>query len=155
MRCPFCKGIDTRVIDSRMVEEGASIRRRRKCVLCEARFTTYERYSQTPLMIIKKNNRREPFDPEKIRTGIVKACNKRDIPESKIDDIVKAIEEKVRSIPNSEVKADYLGSLVMNELKELDMIAYLRFASVYKEFDKPVEFIKEVQNLNSTGASIS
>jgi transcriptional repressor NrdR len=147
MKCPFCGNLDSKVIDSRLIEEGSSTRRRRKCDSCSARFTTYERYSVTPLMVVKKNNRREPFDRNKIWEGISTACNKRGISNDTIEKMVKEIEKEVREVPNSEVSAEYVGELVMEKLREVDEVAYMRFASVYKGFDDLGAFIKEANTL--------
>jgi transcriptional repressor NrdR len=147
MKCPFCGNMDSKVIDSRLIEDGSSTRRRRKCESCSARFTTYERYSITPLMIVKKNNRREPFDRGKILEGISTACNKRGINTETIDRMVEEIEREVREVPNTEVSAEYVGELVMEKLREVDEVAYMRFASVYKGFDDVDAFIREASAL--------
>ena len=150
MKCPFCSSLESSVVDSRMIEEGAATRRRRKCGDCNARFTTYERYLETPLMVVKRNNRREPFNPEKIRAGILRACNKRAIDGEVIDRIVDEIEQEIRDIPNSEIKAEYVGELILEQLRELDVVAYMRFASVYKGFDDAYAFVHEAASLDSS-----
>jgi transcriptional repressor NrdR len=147
MKCPFCGYLDSKVIDSRLIEDGSSTRRRRKCEACLARFTTYERYSITPLMVVKKNNRREPFNRSKILEGISTACNKRGISTETIERMAEEIEREVREVPNSEVSAEYVGELVMEKLREVDEVAYMRFASVYKSFDDVDAFIKEASTL--------
>ncbi|MFP4497050.1 MAG: transcriptional regulator NrdR [Vulcanimicrobiota bacterium] len=150
MRCPFCKNRDTKVIDTRMIEEGDAVRRRRKCIECKSRFTTYERYSGTTFMVVKRNHRREPFHRDKIIKGISIACSKRDINPAEIERIVNLIEERIKANPRSEIKAQVIGDIVMQELKKLDNTAYLRFVSVYKDFDNPSEFIAEAESLNIT-----
>lgn len=145
MRCPFCRKDNDRVIDSRSSNEGRVIRRRRECLGCRKRFTTYEQVEQIALYVIKKDGRRELFDREKIRRGLLTACKKRPVPVQKIDDIVNKIEIELYQKSDREVKAKTIGSLVMRELKGLDHVAYVRFASVYRDFQDVAEFMREVQ----------
>lgn len=145
MKCPFCQSLDSRVVDSRLIEDGRSIRRRRECLECRERFTTYERYSETPLMVIKKGRRREPFSREKLVRGISRACNKRGVELQVIEKMAEEIEKEIRRVSNSEVSSDLVGKTVMNHLRKLDEVAYVRFASVYKEFDRVDSFIEEAE----------
>jgi transcriptional repressor NrdR len=145
MRCPFCKKDHDRVIDSRSSNNGAAVRRRRECLSCKKRFTTYEQVEQIALYVIKKDGRREVFDREKIRKGLVTACKKRPVSVQKIDDIVNKIEIELHQKYDREVKSKTVGSLVMRELKNLDHVAYVRFASVYRDFQDVGEFVREVQ----------
>src|SRR5688572_9221830 len=134
MRCPFCKVDDDRVVDSRASNDGFAIRRRRECVHCNRRYTTYERIEESPLRVVKKDQRREPFERRKILLGLIKACEKRPIPISVLEGITERIENKVLEEFDSEVPVTYVGQLVMDELKKIDQVAYVRFASVYREF---------------------
>ncbi len=148
MRCPFCGFEETRVIDSREIEDGSVIRRRRECPKCKRRFTTYEKYEITPLQVIKRDGRREIFNKQKIINGILKACEKREISIEKIKEIANKIEQElITKHPDGEVKSKEIGRLVMRELKKIDPIAYIRFASVYKNFDDLNEFIREIQKI--------
>ena len=145
MRCPFCKVDDDKVIDSRASNDGFAIRRRRECVACERRFTTYERIEESPLRVIKKDERREPFERRKILLGLIKACEKRPIPIAILEEITERIENKVLEEYDGEVPVSYVGELVMQELKEVDQVAYVRFASVYREFEDITEFFDALQ----------
>ena len=147
MKCPFCGGERSRVLDTRLVEGGCSIRRRRQCVHCGMRFTTYERYSKAPLTVIKKNNRREPFDREKLKKGIMLACSKRSVSPEAIEEMVRSIEKELHRRTYREISTKELGDLVVRRLKDLDEIAYMRFISVYKEFNAVEEFVKEVKKI--------
>ncbi len=147
MRCPACGKTDTRVIDSRAVEEGAVIRRRRQCGTCGHRFTTYERIETVPLMVVKKDGRREPFSREKILAGVLKACEKRPIAMARIEALVDRVEQAVRREAEGEVPSSAIGELVMRELRQLDPVAYIRFASVYREFKDVTGFVDAVQGL--------
>ena len=149
MRCPYCAGLDTKVVDSRMGKEGESIRRRRECLKCEGRFTTYERVEEVLPSVIKKDGRREPFDRSKILGGLKKACEKRPISmdalEKTADDIEKALQEKgLKEIPSS-----VIGEEVMERLHRLDEVAYVRFASVYRSFKDINEFMSELKDILS------
>jgi len=145
MKCPYCSG-ETKVIDKRSSESNA-IRRRRECLKCKKRFTTYERIESNPLIVIKKDGRRERFSREKIKIGILKACEKRNISESEIDKLVDKIECKLKNMDKTEIETKVIGELVMNELKKLDKVAYIRFASVYREFADIDSFMEELKKL--------
>ncbi|HHU62326.1 MAG: transcriptional regulator NrdR [Bacillota bacterium] len=147
MRCPFCLHLDSKVLDSRQTEEGASIRRRRECMACQKRFTTYERLDEMPFLVVKKDGRREAFSRNKILSGMVRACEKRPISAETIEEIVSDIEREVRSGLEREVSSEYIGELVMDKLRELDDVAYVRFASVYRQFKDIDRFIEELQEL--------
>jgi transcriptional repressor NrdR len=151
MRCPFCKADDDKVIDSRASNDGFAIRRRRECTACERRFTTYERIEESPLRVIKKDERREPFERRKILLGLIKACEKRPIPIAALEEITERIENKVLEEYDSEVPVSYIGELVMKELKEIDQVAYVRFASVYRDFQDIGEFMDALQSMLSGG----
>ncbi len=145
MKCPFCSTDDTKVIDSRLNQTGDITRRRRQCPRCEGRFTTYERVEEVMPMIIKKDGRREPYFRDKILGGIKKACQKREVPLQKIEECVGGIERKLQSYGLKEVPAKTLGQMIMQELHKLDKVAYVRFASVYREFRDVDEFVAELQ----------
>lgn len=147
MRCPYCFYQDTSVLDSRDNDDLSSIRRRRECLKCEKRFTTYERVETVPLLIVKKDNRREAFDRNKLTSGIIKACEKRPVPLENIKKAVDEIEAQVRQKDSIEVPSTQVGELVMKKLKELDKVAYVRFASVYKAFEDVESFAKEARTL--------
>lgn len=147
MRCPFCLHLDSKVLDSRQTEEGASIRRRRECMACHKRFTTYERLDEMPFMVIKKDGRREPFSRTKILNGMVRACEKRPISIETLEEAVSDIEGQVRSRLDREISSESIGELVMDKLRELDDVAYVRFASVYRQFKDIDRFIEELQQL--------
>lgn len=149
MRCPKCKNLDSRVLDSRLIEEGLCIRRRRECRNCSLRFTTYERLEGLTLMVIKKNRRREPFDRAKILNGVKRACNKRGISSEAIEALVDKVEQQVRDISHSEIQSELVGRLVMDKLQKMDEVAYLRFASVYKKFDEASSFLDEIRSLKN------
>lgn len=141
MKCPFCGHPDDKVVDSRTIREGELIRRRRECLECTKRFTTYERIEEIPLMVAKKDGRREPFDRSKIVIGILKACEKRPVGIEQIEDLVDRIEKSINSSLDKEVSSEAIGSMVMEELRELDEVAYVRFASVYRQFKDIDEFM--------------
>lgn len=145
MQCPFCQFLETKVLDSRDME--TFTRRRRECLKCEKRFTTYERMEVATLTIIKKDGRRESFDREKILKGILIACQKRPIERAKIDALVEDIEQELRKKDLSEIPSSMIGELIMKKLKDLDKIAYIRFASVYREFQDIVSFEQELKKL--------
>ena len=146
MKCPFCKRDSDKVIDSRPLEEASVIRRRRKCLKCERRFTTYERLEQIPLIVIKNDKRRESFNRDKLREGIIRACEKRPISIEIIENIVNEIEYELRDYV-MEVKSRVIGEKVLKKLKALDEVAYVRFASVYRKFKSTSAFIHELQTL--------
>ena len=147
MKCPFCKGSQTEVVDSREVLNGESIRRRRECESCGRRFTTYEKVDIADITVIKRNSTREPFDRSKILNGIMKACEKRNISRERMDAMVDRIERKARSSGAKEIKSRKIGDMVVKELFNTDLVAYIRFASVYNNFDSPEEFRKYVLSL--------
>ena len=147
MKCPFCDNPDTRVIDSRPTEEGHAIRRRRGCDKCNKRFTTYEKVETIPLMVIKKDNNREPFDRSKIESGIIRACHKRPVSTEAINDAVNLIESQIFTIEVKEIQSSLIGEMVMEQLKKLDEVAYVRFASVYREFRDVNSFLAELEKL--------
>jgi len=147
MRCPKCKEPDTKVIDSRVKEDGFCIRRRRECLSCGYRFTTYERV-ELDIMVVKKDGRREPYQRQKLLAGIRKACHKRPISEELIKKFVDELEFHLIQRGESEVPSNYIGEMVMEKLKEWDKVAYIRFASVYKEFKDVDEFIKQIKELH-------
>lgn len=147
MRCMFCNHVDSKVVDSRPTEDGWAIRRRRECVGCGKRFTTYEKIENPVILVVKKDGRREPFDIEKVKKGIIKACEKRPVAIKDIDNLVSAIEKKVYNSLEQEVSTDILGELVMDGLKELDQVAYVRFASVYRQFKDINTFRDELNKL--------
>ncbi len=147
MRCPFCNHLEDKVVDSRESREGESIRRRRECLKCERRFTSYERIDEIPYMVVKKDGRREPFSRDKVMAGLLRACEKRPVPTLKLEAIVNSIESYVQSSPERERPTTKLGEMIMRKLKELDKVAYVRFASVYLEFQDVSEFMSELKGL--------
>lgn len=147
MKCPFCDYNDSKVIDSRPTEEGTSIRRRRECIGCGRRFTTYEKVESIPIMVIKKDQTREPFDRNKVLAGIIKACEKRPVKTEKMVELVDNIEAEIQNLMDREVTSDSIGEMVMNELKKTDEVAYVRFASVYRQFKDINTFLAEVNKL--------
>lgn len=153
MRCPYCENIDTKVVDSRPTDEGRAIRRRRLCEACGKRFTTYEKLEENIIMVIKKNGQRESFDRNKILNGIVKACEKRPVPMATMEEIVANIERGLNNMMEKEVESTFIGELIMDELKKVDDVAYVRFASVYREFKDADTFIKELEKLLKKDAS--
>ncbi len=149
MKCPFCGEINNKVIDSRLSKDGDVIRRRRECILCSRRFTTYEHIEEIPIMIIKKDGRREVFSREKVRSGIQRACEKRDISMNVIDAIVDELERDLRETGKKEIPSRDIGERIINRLHELDDVAYVRFASVYREFKDVNDFVSELKSLLS------
>lgn len=147
MKCQYCGNLEDRVVDSRESREGDLIRRRRECTKCGRRFTTYERIDEIPYMVVKKDGTREVFDRQKVMNGILKACEKRPIPITKIESVVDAVESFVRNSPERERPSRKIGELIMRRLKELDKVAYVRFASVYLEFQDVSEFMAELKQL--------
>ncbi len=145
MRCPFCKSSNTEVLDSREVLNGASIRRRRECESCGKRFTTYEKVDLEEIIVIKKDNTREPFDRNKILHGIVIAGQKRNISRERMEQIVEKIESRIRAKGTKEIESRKIGDMVVRELFSIDPVAYIRFASVYNNFDSPDEFRKHIR----------
>lgn len=147
MRCPYCDNADTKVIDSRPTEEGHAIRRRRGCDKCNRRFTTYEKVEESILMVIKKDGRREVFDRSKIMNGIIKACEKRSVPMAEIERMVNEIERGLNNMMEKEIESTFIGELIMDQLKKVDQVAYVRFASVYRQFTDVNTFVKEIEKL--------
>ena len=153
MRCQYCGYLDSRVIDSRPTEEGSSIRRRRECLRCERRFTTYEKIETSPVMVVKKDQSREPFNPDKIKKGLMVACRKRPVSMRDIDAVVEKVEKLVHSSGDEEFSSRRIGEAVMEELKNLDEVAYVRFASVYRQFTDVSSFMDELNKLVTEGRS--
>lgn len=147
MKCPFCSADNTRVIDSRPADDNCSIRRRRECDSCSKRFTTYEKVETIPLIIIKKDKNREPYERGKIESGIVKSCHKRPVSVDQIEQTVDKIETAIFNLEEKEVESTVVGEIVMDVLKDLDQVAYVRFASVYREFKDVNTFMKELTKL--------
>lgn len=150
MRCPFCSYGESKVIDSRAAEEGSSIRRRRECLQCARRFTTYEVIEESPLMVIKKDGRRELFDRVKLLNGILRSCEKRPIPLSVVENVVDKVEKELRNLMEREVSSRTIGETVMRHLKDIDQVAYVRFASVYRQFADINNFMQELETLMKT-----
>jgi transcriptional repressor NrdR len=153
MTCPFCGHREDKVIDSRESKEGDSIRRRRQCLACDRRFTTYERCDEVPYMVIKKDGRREKFDRQKVLNGLLRACEKRPISMGKLADLVDEVESMLSESPERELATTLVGERLMERLKGLDKIAYVRFASVYRDFQDVEEFLGELKNLVLTRKS--
>jgi transcriptional repressor NrdR len=147
MKCPFCNHLHDKVVDSRESKEGDAIRRRRECLSCERRFTTYERIDEVPYMVIKKDGRREKFDRQKVLNGLLKACEKRPVSMVKLADLVNKVESKVSDSPDREISTTDIGEYLIANLQELDKIAYVRFASVYRDFQDEEAFFNELKNL--------
>ncbi|MCI7146497.1 MAG: transcriptional regulator NrdR [Clostridiales bacterium] len=147
MRCPYCENEDSKVIDSRHTEDGRAIRRRRECEACGKRFTTYEKVEEMILMVIKKDGSRQAFDRNKLMNGIIRACEKRPVSVTDIEKIVDSIERKLNNTMEKEVESTLIGELVMDKLKDLDEVAYVRFASVYRQFTDVNTFVQEVERL--------
>ena len=147
MKCPFCGDDNTRVIDSRPADDNEAIRRRRQCDECGKRFTTYEKVETLPLIVVKKDNNREPYDREKIVAGIVRSCHKRPISMTQINDMVDDIEGQIFNMGEKEIPTTTIGSIVMDKLKDLDEVAYVRFASVYREFKDVNTFMDEIKKI--------
>jgi transcriptional repressor NrdR len=147
MKCPFCGHETTRVIDSRPADDNSSIRRRRICDECDKRFTTYEKVETIPLIIIKKDNNREAYDRTKIEAGVLRACHKRPISATQITDLVDAVEVEIFSREEKEIPSSVIGELIMDKLKDLDAVAYVRFSSVYREFKDVNTFMDELKKV--------
>ncbi len=147
MKCPFCGYHDTKVIDSRPTEEGNSIRRRRECEKCGRRFTTYEKMDEIPYMVIKRDGSREPFNRNKILNGLIKACEKRPVSVNLLDEIVRNLEKELYNNNEREVPTQVIGEMVMEALKNVDEVAYVRFASVYRQFKDVGTFMEEIEKL--------
>lgn len=145
MRCPYCRNNQTKVVDTRESADVDITRRRRECLKCQKRFTTYERVETLDMVVVKKDGTREQFDRVKLKNGIMKSCEKRPIPSHRIETMLDSIESKLRRLRKKEIKSAYIGSLVMKHLKKLDEVAYVRFASVYREFKDANEFMSEIR----------
>ncbi|MEK6856476.1 MAG: transcriptional regulator NrdR [Nanoarchaeota archaeon] len=151
MKCPYCGHNETKVVDKRETGEFDITRRRRECLKCEKRFTTYERIERVDLNVIKKDGRKEPFDKEKIRRGILRACEKRPVTLEQIDKVVDGIESDLRKLKSIEIKTEKIGEKIIQALKKLDKVAYIRFASVYRSFDDVKDFEKEIKEIKNRG----
>jgi transcriptional repressor NrdR len=147
LNCPFCSHLHDKVVDSRESKEGDAIRRRRQCLSCERRFTTYERIDDVPYMVIKKDGRREKFDRQKVLAGLLKACEKRPISMARLSELVNQVESRVIDSADREIPTTEIGEILMSGLRELDKIAYVRFASVYRDFQDEEAFFNELKNL--------
>jgi len=147
MKCPFCNHLQDKVVDSRESKEGDAIRRRRECLACERRYTTYERIDEVPYMVVKKDGRREKFDRQKVLAGLLKACEKRPVSMGRLSEMVNQVESKVSDSPDREISTIEVGEFLMERLRELDKIAYVRFASVYRDFQDEQAFFNELKNL--------
>jgi len=147
MRCPFCNHLQDKVVDSRESKEGDAIRRRRECLACERRYTTYERIDEVPYMVVKKDGRREKFDRQKVLAGLLKACEKRPVSMGRLSEMVNQVESKVSDSPDREISTTEIGEFLMERLRELDKIAYVRFASVYRDFQDEQAFFDELKDL--------
>ncbi len=147
MNCPFCGHKEDKVIDSRESKEGDVVRRRRQCLGCERRFTTYERSDEIPYMVVKKDGRREKFDRQKVLNGLLKACEKRPVAMAKLAEVVDTVEATLADNPDREISTTEIGEMLMEHLKNLDKIAYVRFASVYRDFQDVEAFLNELKNL--------
>ena len=149
MKCPYCNYNEDKVVDSRETAEGMAVRRRRECINCGKRFTTYEYVERTPLMVIKKDGRREPFNRQKILTGLLSACEKRPISMERLEKLVTDVENDLQKKFDQEVESRYVGEIVMERLAELDDVAYVRFASVYRQFKDINQFMRELREILS------
>lgn len=147
MKCPFCDYMESKVVDSRPTDEGSTIRRRRECVECKHRFTTYEKIEEIPLIVVKKDGNRESYDRSKMMHGIIRACEKRPVAFQQIEDMAKQIEKKLYNSMEKEIASNYIGELVMFGLRELDEVAYVRFASVYRQFKDINTFMDELKTM--------
>jgi transcriptional repressor NrdR len=147
VNCPFCGHLEDKVVDSRESKEGDAIRRRRQCLSCERRFTTYERIDEVPYMVVKKDGRREKFDRQKVLAGLLKACEKRPVSMSRLSELVNRVESQVIDSPDREISTVEIGEILMDALRELDKIAYVRFASVYRDFQDEEAFFEELKTL--------
>ena len=147
MKCPFCGYADSKVVDSRPADEGSSIRRRRECLKCGKRFTTYETIERTPLMLVKRDGTRQPYDRQKLLNGIIKACEKRPVSIQRMEELVNKIEQRLFSSLDYEISSKLIGEMVMEELRSVDEVAYVRFASVYRQFKDIQTFMEELNML--------
>jgi len=148
LKCPYCTNTDTKVIETRLSDSDVSIRRRRECEKCGRRFTTFERIETAPITVIKRDNSRQPFDRNKILSGLIRACVKRNIGTGQLETLADEIELEIRNTHPSEINSSEIGDIVLKKLKDLDKVAYIRFASVYKQFDSMEQFTRELSELN-------
>jgi transcriptional repressor NrdR len=151
MRCPYCGHTEDRVVDSREGREGEVIRRRRECIRCEKRFTSYEKIESMPFQVVKRDERREPYDRQKLMNGLRIACKKRPISQATLESVADEIEAAMQDSSDREIASDQLGTMVMNRLRQLDQVAYVRFASVYRRFEDVEEFMRELAQLRDQG----
>ncbi|WP_313757230.1 transcriptional regulator NrdR [Tissierella sp.] len=151
MKCPFCSYFESKVIDSRPTDEGQTIRRRRECIECSKRFTTYEKIEEIPLIIVKKNGNRESYDRNKLLNGIIKACEKRPVSINTIENLVDEIEKNLDNSLQREIKSEKIGEMVMDKLKDIDEVSYVRFASVYRQFKDLNSFMEELKKILDEG----
>jgi len=149
MNCPFCSHHESKVVDSRPTDEGQAIRRRRECIVCSKRFTTYEKVDEIPLIVVKKNGNREPYNRNKILNGVIRSCEKRPVSLRDIEQLVDGIEKQIYNIMEREITTELIGNLVIDKIKYLDEVAYVRFASVYREFKDINTFMDEVKKILS------
>lgn len=147
MKCPYCRHPDSRVVDSRPADEGASIRRRRECLSCQKRFTTYETMESLPMMVVKKDGSRQSFDRKKILNGMIRACEKRQVPLGELERMTAEVEQTIQNSMEREIATTFIGELVMQKLKDVDEVAYVRFASVYRQFKDIDTFMSELNKL--------
>ncbi len=147
LKCPYCSYGESKVVDSRSTEDGTSIRRRRECLKCNKRYTTYEKIENIPILVIKKNLSREYFDKTKIINGLIKACQKRPVSRNQIEFIASEVERKINNKMLTEVRSEYVGEIIMDVLKDIDEVSYVRFASVYRQFKDINTFMEEIKNL--------
>jgi len=147
MKCPFCESADDKVLESREIDEGKAVRRRRECLNCRGRFTSYERVEEKPILVIKRDGRREQFSRDKIRSGILKACEKRPVSITLVEETIDEIEKEIHREEGREVTTAKIGEMVMDKLQRVDKIAYIRFASVYRKFESMAEFVKEIEEI--------
>ncbi len=154
MKCPFCENPDTKVIDSRPTDEGQAIRRRRECEICGKRFTTYEKVEEVFFMVVKRDGRRESFDRNKVLNGIIRACEKRPVSMDAMESLVSDIERGLNNMMEKEISSAFIGEIVMDKLKDLDEVAYVRFASVYRQFKDVNTFVAEIEKLLGSGGAL-
>ncbi|WP_138159314.1 transcriptional regulator NrdR [Peptoniphilus catoniae] len=150
MKCPYCNYLDSKVIDSRPTDEGSTIRRRRECINCKSRFTTYERVEETPIIVVKRDGNRQIFDKNKIINGIIKSCEKRPVSIESIEKAADDVEKQVQNLMKKEISSEEIGEFVMEALKDLDEVAYVRFASVYRQFKDVQSFFNELESIMKT-----
>ncbi len=153
MKCPFCECLESKVIDSRPTEEGQAIRRRRECISCSKRFTTYEKIEEIPIIVVKKDGNRQSYDRNKLLNGIIKSCEKRPVSMSTIESIVNEIERSISNSMEKEITSVEIGEMIMNKLKNIDEVAYVRFASVYRQFKDVNSFMDELKKILDEGRS--